>query len=208
MPLNASPLAPASIHLASPAATPASPQHLAQIAWAREQARPILRAANVAAMSGWTIAIFGGLTLITSLFSITGLLLGAGMCVMAYFELQGAKMIRRLDVQAPKKLATNQLILGGALILYAVISMWSALNGPSEIDRAIGNDPQIAQMMGSIGSLEKVAYIGLYGGVIFAAIVGCGGTAWYYTTRRRHIEKYLKEAPPWIIELQRAGMSV
>jgi hypothetical protein len=206
---NVSPtVVPTPVHLASPAVSPASPQHLEQIAAARAMGKKIRRAASVATTSGWTMGVFGGLTLITSLFDITGLLLGAGMCVLAHYELRGAKMLRRLDLETPKKLARNQVIFGVLLILYAGIAMWTSLSGPSEIDKAVGNDPQVAQMMGSFGSLEKTMYIGVYTAMIFAAIVGCGGTAWYYSTRRTQMENYLRQAAPWIIELQRAGMSV
>jgi hypothetical protein len=199
---------PPPLHLASPAVNGPSPQHLEQIAAARKRGKAIARCASIANMSGWTIAVFGALTVITSIGSITGMLLGAGMCVLSHFEFRGAKEMRRLDPTAPKRLAMNQLILGGALLLYASISLYTSLTTPSEIDKQLGKEAQLTSMVGSIDSFERMGYIALYGGMIAAAIIGCGGTALYYARRKSQIETYLQETPPWIIELQKAGMTV
>lgn len=196
------------LHLASPAVTPPSPQHLAQIASARQQFRKIARAAGTAAFSGWSIAIFGAITLLTGFMSFSGAILGAGMCVIGYYEMQGAKQIRRLNPDIPKRMAINQLILGALLIFYACCALWTSLHQPSDIDNALSGTPEAAQMLGSIGNLEHTIIISVYACIILAAILGCGGMAWYYVSRRKFIVSYLREAPPWIIDLQKAGMSV
>ena len=73
----------------------------------------------------------------------------------------------------------------------------------------MGNDPAVRQMFGSsIGDLEKTGNIVIYSLVGVAAIVGCGGTAMYYNSRTKYIEAYLRETPPWITQLEQAGMSV
>lgn len=194
------------LNLASPAVTPASPQHLEQIDAARKRGKAINNCAGVAKLSGWTIAIFGAITVITSIGSIIGMALGVGMCVLAQYELRGAKDIRRLNADAPKKLARNQLILGGLVLLYSLGSLWTALHTPSELAEALGSEG--AQMFGSYIEMERYAYIALYGTMIVGAILGCGGTALYYARRKQLIEKYVRETPPWIVELQRAGMTV
>jgi hypothetical protein len=195
-------------HLASPAVTAASPQHLEQIGQARIRGKTIRRCASIANGSAWTIAIFGALSFLTGIGSIPAMVLGVGMCVLAHFEFQGAKGIRKLHPEAAWHLARNQLILGAALLLYAGVSLIMALSGPSELQKAVGNDPQLTQMLGNFTELERTGYIVFYGIVGFAAIVGCGGTALYYVRRKPHIERYLRETPPWIIELERAGMTV
>ncbi|HEX3355749.1 MAG TPA: hypothetical protein VHS31_02115 [Tepidisphaeraceae bacterium] len=197
------------VNLASPAVTPASPQHLEQIAAARKRGKKIKRCASTALFSAWTIAIFGALTLITSIGSFYGMMLGAGMCVLSHYEFRGAKEVRRLDPTAPRRLARNQMIMCVLLLAYSVGSMHAALSGPSEIDQALGSDPQVRQMLGSsISDLEKEGAILLYCLVGVAAIVGCGGTAWYYATRKRYIEAYVRETPAWIVQLEQAGMTV
>ena len=50
--------------------------------------------------------------------------------------------------------------------------------------------------------------IAVYGTVMTIAIIGPGLTALYYYTRTRHIDAYIHQTPQWILDLQRAGMSV
>ena len=199
---------PPPLNLASPAVTPASPAHLEQIAAARKRGRSIQRCASVASLSGWTIAIFGALTVVTSIGSLIGMALGVGMCLLSHFEFRGAKEIRRLDPTAPKRLARNQLILGALILIYSVGSLWVALTQPSELEKSLGNEAQLNSMVGSIRDFERTAYIALYGTMIVAAVIGCGGTALYYARRKHLIETYVQETPHWILELQRAGMTV
>jgi hypothetical protein len=196
-------------HLASPTVTAPSPQHLEQIAAARKRGKTIKRCASTASFSAWTMAIFGACTVLGSIGSWVGMALGVGMCVLSHFEFKGARDIRRLDINAPKRLARNQMILCAALLIYSVVSLWTALHAQSELDKAIGNDPAVRQMIGSsIGELERTGSIVLYTLVGVAAILGCGGAALYYNSRRKHIEAYVRETPPWITQLERAGMSV
>jgi hypothetical protein len=197
------------VHLASPTVTAPSPQHLAQIAMARQQFRKIGRAASTAALSGWSIGIFGFITLITGFMSFSGLMLGVGMCLIAYFELMGAKLIRRLDPDVTKRLAINQLIFGVLLTIYACSSLWTTLHEPSDLDKELSTQGvDVSQMLGSVGQMEHTITVALYASVILAAFLGCGGMAWYYLSRRKFIVTYLREAPPWIVDLQKAGMSV
>jgi hypothetical protein len=195
-------------HLASPTVTGPSPQHLEQIAAARKRGKAIKRCASTATFSAWTMAIFGACTVLGSIGSWVGMALGVGMCVLSHFEFKGARDIRRLDINAPKRLARNQMILCAALLIYSVASLWTALSGPSEIDKALGNDQALKQMVGSVTEVERSITIGLYTLVGAAAILGCGGAALYYNSRKKHIEAYVRETPPWITQLERAGMSV
>ena len=94
------------------------------------------------------------------------------------------------------------------MLIYSAACLWTSLTQPSELDQQLGKEAQLNSMVGSIDQMERTAYIALYCTMGVAAIVGCGGTALYYNRRKPHIEAYLRETPPWIIELQRAGMSV
>jgi hypothetical protein len=197
------------VNLASPAVTAPSPQHLEQINAARIRGKKIKRCASTAMFSAWTIAIFGALTLVTSIGSFYGMMLGAGMCVLSHFEFRGAKEIRKLDPTAPRRLARNQMIMCVLLLAYSVGSLHSALTGPSDIDQQLGNDPEVRQMLGSsIGDMEKTGAVLLYSLVGVAALLGCGGTALYYNSRKKFIEAYVRETPSWIVQLERAGMTV
>jgi hypothetical protein len=187
---------------------PPTREHLAQIAAAKTLGRKIRRAVTYATIDGWTIAVFGALTALTSLFSALGLGLGAGMIIVAWFEFRGAAALKRLDLNAPKRLAINQIALGGLLFLYAAISLGTSLTQPSAISAEIGNDPQLNSMLGPIDDLTRTIYIAVYATLMAVAILGPGMNAVYYLTRRSHIQTYLRETPTWILDLQRAGMSL
>lgn len=191
----------------APTTTP-SPQQLKEIATARVLGRKVRCAASIATGSAWTIAFFGAVTVITSIGSWPGFALGVGMCVLSYFEFKGAREIRQLNPQAPRRLARNQVLLGAAVTIYAVVSLVASLSSPGVVASAVGQDAQAQQMLGSFIELERALNVIVYGVVILAAVLGCGGTALYYMTRQRHIESYVRQTPKWIVELQRAGMMV
>src|SRR6185503_12458299 len=74
-----------------------TPDQLRQIADARLRSKKIRKGVSVAMFDGWTVGLFGGLTLLFGMFSPVGALLGAGMIAVAYVELRGAKRMRLLD---------------------------------------------------------------------------------------------------------------
>lgn len=178
--------------------------HLEQIAQARRLGRKVRNARIVATISGWTTAVFASLTVITSVMHLPGLMLGMGMAIVSIIEFKGAAGLRILDRGAPRRLVINQACLGALLFSYSAWCLWTSLTRPSEIL----SDPQLAAMIGDVRQIETVVYTAVYGAMMLFAIVGPGLTALYYATRTRHIDKYLQQAPTWIIELQRAGMSI
>jgi hypothetical protein len=184
-----------------------APEHLHQLAEARQRAKPIRRAVTVATFDGWATAIFGGLTFLFGIFSWIGVLLGAAMLAIAFVEFRGAKRLRQLDATAPASLGINQLALGGALLMYAAFSLWNVFHGGGYLSEQLGNSPEHSQMgLGSIESLARSIGVLIYGTLAAVAVFGQGGTALYYFTRRKHVEAYLRDTPPWIVDAHRAGM--
>lgn len=194
----------------APWTTPPTPQHLADLATARRLGTKVRRAAGVAIFSGWSTAIFAFLTFLVGAGSLSfiGSLLGMGMAFVAIFEFKGAAGIRRLDPEAPRRLAVNQIIFGVLLFAYGAISLWMALSNPAELSAEIRQYPELREIAAEATEWAKLAFIAIYGGVMLFAIVGPGLTAWYYATRRSHIERYLAHTPTWILDLQRAGMGI
>src|SRR5579872_1559984 len=92
-----------------------TPENIAEYAAAQKAVKKIRFATYVAAMDGWTLAVFGLGTFVLSVGSVLGMALGAGMTIMAWRELTQGKALSRLDPEAPRKLAINQLVLGGML---------------------------------------------------------------------------------------------
>ena len=125
-------------------------------------------------------------------------------------DVDGIELVRKfkqLDPEAANALAINQLVLGGALLLYAIFSLWNVFRGPSVITEQIASSPELTQAgLGSIESLARMIGVLIYGTLAAVAIFGQGGTALYYFTRRKYVEAYRRETPQWILDAQRAGM--
>jgi hypothetical protein len=120
-------------------------------------------------------------------------------------EFRGARGLRRLDPAAAGSLGCNQLFLGAVLLVYAAFSLWNVYHGPNYILDQLRGSPELS-MLGPIEQLAHLVGLLIYGTLAAVAIFGQGGTAWYYVSRRKHIETYLRDTPPWIVDAQRAGM--
>ncbi len=186
----------------APDAGPLTPEHLAQLDDATRRQKKIRRAISVANTDAWLSAIFAGLTILSGVFSLTGLILGAALGVVAWNAFQGVAMLRRFDLRAPRRLALNQFALAGILIVYALYCILTVGKATSEIQSALGADPQVASMLGSIDQLYRVITYAVYGGLILGTIVAQGLAGWYYASRAKHLQTYIAATPDWIRQLQ------
>ncbi len=73
--------------------------------------------------------------------------------------------------------------------------MSSELKGYADLDSVLGSAG------GFEGLYHSVTYA-LYGSVIGLSALFQGGNAFYYFTRRRHIEDFVAETPEWVREVQ------
>jgi hypothetical protein len=194
----------------SPAESPPSLAHLAQIEDARRRVRPIRRAASIARFNGWTLVGFAGVTLLCSVGSFWGIVVGLALTAVGYFELRGGKELRRLDRTSPVRLAWNQLALGLLLIAYASVNIYAARYGPSVVadPQLSGGDAQLTQMLAPYDSLARSITSAVYAvvGLVGAAVPAL--TAMFYLRRRRMIDDYLAHTPAWIVNLQRMGSTL
>lgn len=186
-----------------------TPEQMRQLAEARRLGSKVRRAMRVATLSGWTISIFAGLTVLFSLFDPAGLILGLGMGAVGWMEFQGAARLRRLDDTAAGALARNQIILGVLLLAYAAWGLYHALGAPlMAMDPALAGAPEVAAMMRPYENLARVISLVVYVTLALVAVFGQGGAAWYYASRGKYIRQYAEGTPAWIVQLQRAGMSI
>jgi hypothetical protein len=164
----------------------------------------VRRASVVATISGWTLAIFGTLTLLGVLFGdLTALVLGIALGVCAFNELRGAAMLRRLDPRAPKRLGWNQVALAILIVGYAGWSLFEASNqSPLASVGGSTGDPGMDQMLTSLTT--SITYA-VYAGVAAAGVLGPGLTALYYFTRAKHVRRVLDETPAWVRETLRTA---
>ena len=194
------PLAPG-VPVAAPG--PLAAEHLAAIAEARVRGKKVRRAANVAAMSGWTMVVFALVTLLGGLFGdFVALVLGTLLGVIAFNELRGAAMLRRFEMRGPRVLGWNQIGLGALLVVYGVYSLVHALTHP--LLASVGQSTGDAEMDAMIGRISDLAAYGLYGGVAIFGIIGPGLTAWYYFSRAKVVRTMVEGTPEWVIGAMRA----
>lgn len=193
---------------ATPALPYFSPENLQELEAARKKARKVRRAVSVANFDGWTIAIFGAITLATGLSNLTNIALGLGLGAVAYFELRNAARLKRLDPDAARLLGFNQLALAMILIIYACWQLYLS-SGSGGAAEALGvTDPAVAQMLGPVQDLTIMIYHAIYGALILIAVFAQGSMALYYFSRVRLVRNYVAETPEWITTLQKTGFAI
>lgn len=182
---------------------PLSPEHLQALTDARIRSKKIRRAAGVATLSGWSLAIFAAFS---AAFALTGdwlsIVTAIGLGVCAFNELRGSSMLKHFNPRGPTLLCFNQLGLTVFIIAYSAISLYQSTRPSALKALNASGSPEVDQMMSSI--VTPLTY-GLYGGL---AIIGGGTTlltAWYYFTRKRLIKVMLSQTPDWIIQTLRAA---
>lgn len=189
----------------APAFTPAprfTEAQRAAMERARRAERAIRRAALIAAISGWSVGVFGALTLLFGLGSFEATALGAGMLVCAWVEVRGGRLLPRRP-EVARRLGWNQLALGAMLIAYAVWRLMSATGVAPEQQQALAATPEGAAMLEQVDSLYALISAAVYGTMIVAIALGTGGAAAYYFTRGAKLRRLLRDTPAWALEALR-----
>ncbi len=182
---------------------PLSADHLREVEAARARAKKIRRAAGVAALSGWTLAIFA----LVSLFGVafgdwTSVVAAGALGVLAFVELRGGKLVRAFDERGARQLGFNQIALGGLIVAYSAWSLYQAARSSPLTSMGSTGDPA---MDANIEQLSKGIAYGLY--VILGAtgVIVPGLTAWYYFSRQKLIRRFVAETPAWVVDTLRAA---
>lgn len=185
------------------ALTPAQRHELEE---AGRRTKAIRRAAGVAAFNGWSMAILAVLSAPFAIFSFVSAVVATGLGVLAWNELRGRRRLLAFDPQASSLLGWNQLGLLALVCGYCLWQMASSLVGGGSIAAEIAAKPELRDLLGSGKELEamvRLLVVMFYGVVIAVSVVAQGLNAWYYFSRRKHVEAYLRETPAWVVELQR-----
>ena len=177
---------------------PLSDEQKDQLASANQRASKVLGAAKVATFNGWTIGGFAAITLLFAIFSVTALLVGSGMAVVAWNEFRGQKMLRRFDALGPRLLGRNQLGFMGLIVGYCLWSIYHTISNP------IAEVEGLEMLTAEVGDLVTNLTVAVYAGAIFVSLLVQGLNARYYFTRTKVIEEYVAETPSWIVEMQRS----
>jgi len=176
---------------------PLSPAQQQELALANARAQKILAATKVATFNGWTIGAFAATTLLFALFSLTALVIGVGMAVVARNEFRGRGLLRRFDAHGPQLLGRNQVGFMTLIIGYCVWSIYGTLTNPIPLE-------ELEAVLGAPAELITNFAVAVYAVVIVLTLLFQGLNARYYFARIKLLQGYLEETPAWIIDLQRA----
>ncbi len=163
---------------------------------AAELRRPLARAARTGAGNGLGYAIFGGLSIAFAVMSwdFIGLALGGVLLGVGLSERAQATRLLGGDRRAPLLLARGELVLLGALVLYALLGFLMPPVGIDELQRQIGSNKAFAIDVRRMAKLISTAW---YGTVLATALLYQGGMARYFLRRRSDVARYLDEVPDW-----------
>lgn len=182
---------------ADPERSPLNDEQLQELALATARAGKILGAAKAAALTGWTVGVAGGLSLLFGILSPTGLLTGLALLAVAWNELEGRKMVLRFQPGGPRRLARNQLWL---LAVIAAYCGWAIIrthvNPDSELrqlEDVLGLDP------GFVAEATSAVYIV----ILLVGVAFQWGMYRYHSSRIPLMGEFVAKTPHWVLEVQR-----
>jgi len=179
---------------------PLGPEQRAALEEAAERARAIVGAAKIATFNGWSIGFFAVVSLLFGLFSLTSLVIGIGLAIVARNEFKGGAAVRALNPEGPELLWRNQVGFMSLIGLYCLWSIYQVTANP---------DPQMVELTDLLGGdtqeLVQQLSVLLYVAVLVVTGIFQGLNARYYHRRVAMLNTYLVETPSWIIDVQRSS---
>ncbi len=196
-PMMARPIAP------TESACPLTEAHFQMLRQWAAAYRPVRKAARVAMGSAITILAVAALAVPFTMISpsLTDLAIIAGLGIIGYLEYAGARKMRVGDPAAASHLGWNQVIFLSLICLYCVSRMLDTSVDSYISPEARGQLSEVPELATQIESLVPTAVRGFYLLVILLSVAFQGGLAWYYFTRRRHLEALQQSTPAWIRHL-------
>jgi len=189
---------------APPPADPLSATHYQELELAQRRAKPVRKAARVAAFNGWASGILAVLSAPFAPFSVEGFLMTVVLAVVACNELRGRKRLLNFDPAATSLLGWNQVGLLTSITAYCLWMIWTALSGPSPLAAELSANPELSDLLGQPGDFDALygrVALAFYGAVIAVTVIAQGLNAAYYFTRRKYVEACVRETPPWAMNL-------
>jgi hypothetical protein len=184
------------------AASPLTPEQREELREANERLDGLRGAAKVAAFNGWTLGFFAAVSILSGLFSLTGLVVGVALAVVARNELVGRRRLLALEPEGPELLWRNQIGLMAVIVAYCLWSIYRAKTasdpGMDELNQVLGEGTD---------ELVQSLTVTVYTVVIFASVLFQGLNARYYHARVARLRAYLDQTPPWVLDVQRTVSS-
>jgi hypothetical protein len=176
-----------------------TPEQRQQLHAAKADARTFSGASKVAAFNSWTLGLCGAVSIAFGLFSLTSLVMGVALAIIARNEWVGRKRLQALAVSGLELLWRNQLALLALIVAYCIWSIVRSVTVPNpELE-------QLSELLGAdagdlVQSLERIVYTA----VIVGTVIFQGLNARYYRVRGDRLRAYVQRTPPWILDLQRS----
>jgi hypothetical protein len=183
-----------------------SPQQIQEMEQARARYKQIRRAITSATFFGWSVAIFGGLSLLCTFadFGFAGIFVSIGLCVIGYVELTHVAKLKKLQPESARVLGKNQFALAAVLTIYALWQL--AFPTPLSAEAKAQLD-QVKSVM-DIEQMERLVRVAVYVVLIAVAIGVEGSMAFFYFRREAMVKDFLANTPPWIVAMLQNGMSL
>jgi len=185
---------------------PLTKSHQDEITSAHERAKKIRKAAGVANFNGWVTGIFAVSSAPFALFSLPGFIVSVGLSIVTYNEFKGRKGLLRFDPEASALLGWNQVGFLALIICYCIWMLVTGLMSDGPFAAELEAKPELREVFDSVEGFDvlyKMIIAAVYGLVIVLSVVFQGLNAFYYFTRRKHIESFVRETPEWVLDLQR-----
>ena len=168
--------------------------------------KPVRKAANYAHFSGWMTLLAGGISIPMALSNTPMLIFSVVLAAIGTRELTLRRRLLALETRAARKLAINQLLLGGALAMYAIYMLMHApsssmIESAMQKDAMLTSTPELAGQLDDLKQLETLAKAGIYAILIVIAFVFQGGTALYYATKTKRLRNLHKQCPQWALSV-------
>lgn len=190
-------------------AGPLDESHISELESVTRLARPARRAAGFASVSGWTTLLAGGVSLLFVIGNIPLMIFCVALAGIGTRELSLRRRLLRLETSAPRKLAINQLVLGGTLAAYAIFMLMrppgeSMIASATSSDPMLQSVPELSGQLNDLSQLEHLVKASVYALMIVIALFVQGGTALYYLCKSRSLRKLHKHTPEWCVRVYRA----
>lgn len=181
-------------------------RHFAALEEIVRLARPIRKAASFASFSGWATLLAGALTLPFSIGNIPMMVFCIVLAGIGTRELSLRRRLLKLETTVPRKLAINQLLLGGSLIAFAIFKLLqptgeSMVMSSIQSDPTIQSMPELASQFDGIAQLEHLVMAASYVIMILVALFVQGGSAIYYICKTRAMKRLHKRVPGWCVQV-------
>jgi hypothetical protein len=172
-----------------------------EIARGAEREKRFAFARKLASFNGIGVAIFALISLLSAVVDAWSLLLALPLAAIAFVELNGGQRVARYERRGLVQLAINQLALLALVVVYALIQIFGAHDGPSPLGEL--GISGMSEELGDVDELYRTAVTAFYGVVVVATALIQGGFALYYQSRLKHLDQFLADTPRWVIDYLR-----